>query len=76
MILKGVVFHSLSDGCRDMMDKKVLDLKERRFYIRMIVTILIIYMVGTLFYKAISPFHNCIRDEKANVIECTSNSSW
>ena len=57
-------------------DKKVLDLKERRFYIRMIVTILILYMVGTLFYKSISPFHNCIRDEKANVIECTGNSTW
>ena len=76
LFLKGMDFHSFSDGCRDMMDKKVLDLKERRFYIRMIVTILIIYMVGTLFYKAISPFHNCIRDEKANVIQCTSNSSW
>ena len=54
-----------------MIDKKVLDLKERRFYIRLIVTILILYMVGTLFYKSISPFHNCIRDNKANVIECT-----
>ena len=49
--------------------KKVLDLKERRFYIRLIVN-LILYMVGTLFYKSISPFHNCIRDGKANVIEC------
>ena len=59
-----------------MIDKKVLDLKERRFYIRLIVTIFTLYMVGTLFYKAISPFHNCIRDNKANVVECTSTSSW
>ena len=59
-----------------MIDKKVLDLKERRFYIRLIVTIFFLYMVGTLFYKAISPFHNCIRDNKANVVECTSTSSW
>ena len=69
-------FYALSDGRKNMIDKKVLDLKERRFYIRMIVTILILYMVGTLFYKAISPFHNCIRDEKSSVIECTSNSTW
>ena len=59
-----------------MIDKKVLDLKERRFYIRLIVTILTLYMVGTLFYKSISPFHNCIRDNEANVVECTSISSW
>ena len=59
-----------------MIDKKVLDLKERRFYIRLIVTIFTLYMVGTLFYKAISPFHNCIRDNKANVVECTSTSTW
>ena len=68
--------HTLSDGRENMIDKKVLDLKERRFYIRIIVTILILYMVGTLFYKSISPFHNCIRDETANVIECTRNSTW
>ena len=59
-----------------MIDKKVLDLKERRFYIRLIVTILILYMVGTLFYKSISPFHNCIRDNEANMVECTSTSAW
>ena len=59
-----------------MIDKKVLDLKERRFYIRLIVTIFTLYMVGTLFYKAISPFHNCIRDNKANAVECTSTSTW
>ena len=59
-----------------MIDKKVLDLKERRFYIRVIVTILILYMVGTLFYKSISPFHNCLRENKENVLECTSSSTW
>ncbi len=59
-----------------MIDKKVLDLKERRFYIRVIVTTLILYMVGTLFYKSISPFHNCIRENKANVLQCTSSSTW
>ena len=59
-----------------MIDKKVLDLKERRFYIRLIVTILTLYLVGTLFYKSISPFHNCIRDDRANVSQCTRDSTW
>ena len=68
-------FRSFSNGHKNMIDKKVLDLKERRFYIRLIVTILTLYMVGTLFYKSISPFHNCIRDNRANVIECTRDST-
>ena len=59
-----------------MIDKNVLDLKERRFYIRLIVTIFILYLVGSLFYKSISPFHNCIRNENVDVIECTRNSTW
>ncbi len=76
MVTKDIDFQSFLNGQKNMIDKKVLDLKERRFYIRIIVTILILYMVGTLFYKSISPFHNCIRENKANVLECTSNSTW
>ena len=76
MVSKDIDLSSFFNGPKNMIDKKVLDLKERQFYLRLIVTILILYMVGTLFYKSISPFHNCIRNEKANVIECTRNSTW
>ena len=76
MVSKNIDLSSFLNGPKNMIDKKVLDLKERRFYIRIIVTILIFYMVGSLFYKSISPFHNCIREEKANVIECTRDSTW
>ena len=76
MVSKNIDLSSFLNGPNNMIDKKLLDLKERGFYIRIIVTILIFYMVGSLFYKSISPFHNCIREENANVIECTRNSTW
>ena len=76
MVGNSIGFYIQLNRYKYMIDKKVLDLKERRFYIRLIVTILILYMVGTLFYKSISPFHNCIRDDRANVIECTRDSTW
>ena len=44
-----------------MIDTKVIDSKEKKFYVRLIISLILFYVTVSMFYKAISPFHNCIR---------------
>ena len=58
-----------------MIDTKVIDSKEKKFYVRLIITLILFYITGTMFYKAISPFHNCIRSDSPLLL-CSKNAKW
>ncbi len=58
-----------------MIDTKVIDSKEKKFYVRLIITLILFYLTGSMFYKAISPFHNCIRAEES-LLKCSKSAKW
>ena len=58
-----------------MIDTKVIDSKEKKFYVRLIISLILFYVTGSMFYKAISPFHNCIRAEEP-ILECSKSAKW
>ncbi len=58
-----------------MIDTKVIDSKEKKFYVRLIITLILFYITASMFYKAISPFHNCIRAEEP-LLKCSESAKW
>ncbi len=58
-----------------MIDTKVIDSKEKKYYVRLIITLILFYLTGSMFYKAISPFHNCIRAGEPT-LDCSKNTRW
>ena len=58
-----------------MIDTKVIDPKEKKYYVRLIITLILFYITGSMFYKTISPFHNCIRAAEPS-LACSENAKW
>ncbi len=58
-----------------MINTAVIDSKEKKFYVRLIISLILFYVIGSMFYKAISPFHNCIRAEEP-ILTCSKSAKW